>query len=160
MIVCGVAGTALLGAALGYGEPGDGPAGDGPADNGEAGDRVSATSEASADSVVETPQATDAKRPRAKPRGRLPAYFGKVVDAEQRERIYDIQRSYAEQIEPLRQQLVQLDEQLRAEVREVLSDEQQQEIDELVDKARARREAAKAERETARKAADTSAAGQ
>jgi hypothetical protein len=132
---------ALLGSALGYGEPG------------EAGNGAATATEAGATS-------SDAKAPRAKPRGRLPVYFARVVDAEQRERIYDIQKSYAEQMEPLRQQLAQLDEQMRAEVREVLSDAQRQEVDQLIAEARARREAANAQREAAQAAGSESAAGE
>ena len=44
--------------------------------------------------AAKAPDAKQAKK-RAKPRGRLPAYYGKIVDQKQRERIYTIQKSYA-----------------------------------------------------------------
>ena len=40
-----------------------------------------------------------------KPRGRLPAYYGKVVTDKQREQIYEIQAKFNEQIAKLQQQL-------------------------------------------------------
>ena len=45
------------------------------------------------------------KKERAKPRGRLPAYFSSVVTPEQREKIYAIQARYAEELDNLQQQL-------------------------------------------------------
>jgi hypothetical protein len=141
MIVCGAAGMALLGVTLGYGEPG------------EAGSPKAATTPTDATSSVEI-------APRAKPRRRLPVYFARVVDDEQRQQIYAVQQSYAEQMEPLRRQLAELDEQMRAEVRDVLSDEQRQQVDQLVAAARVRREAAKAKRDAARAANSDSAAGE
>ena len=74
-----------------------------------------------------------------KPRGRLPAYYGRVVDAQQRERIYEIQARFNEQIEKLKEQLEELVEQRDSEVEEVLTDEQRDEVDALKRARRARR---------------------
>jgi hypothetical protein len=65
---------------------------------------------------------------RKKPRGRLPTYFGKVVDSSQREEIYEIQSRYAEQIEKLQQELKELLKERDAEVDAVLSPEQMAEV--------------------------------
>ena len=84
--------------------------------------------------------AAAAKKP-AKPRGRLPAYYGEVVDAAQREKIYAIQQSYAERIAALQAQLKDLNEKMDAEVKAVLTPEQQKKLDELSAAAKARRQA-------------------
>ena len=134
-----IVGVALLGVTLGHGQ-------------GDAG------GDEAPDIAVQGKASTS--KTRAKPRGRLPIYYARVVDTEQRERIYEIQRSYAEQTEPLRRQLAELDEQLRAEMREVLSDEQRRQVDQFVAEARARREATKAKRDAARAALSESATGE
>ncbi len=68
----------------------------------------------------------------AKPfRGRLPAYFGKVVSDKQRAEIYAIQARYNEQLEKLQEQLETLTAKRDTEVEEVLTDEQRAEIAKL-----------------------------
>jgi TolA-binding protein len=89
---------------------------------------------------------------RAKPRGRLPAYYAQVVSNLQRERIYKVQQSYSEQIEALEAQLKDLQTKMQTEIRGVLTPEQQKKIDELTAAAKGSRG-----RATADAAADASA---
>jgi hypothetical protein len=83
--------------------------------------------------VVTTPQE------RNKTRGRLPAYFGKVVNDKQREEIYEIQAKYNEQIAKLKEQLEELTTKRDSEVEQVLSDEQRAEIAKLKSQRQSRR---------------------
>jgi Spy/CpxP family protein refolding chaperone len=85
--------------------------------------------------------AKDEKKPkkRAKPRGRLPAYCGKVVDSKQREQIYAIQKSHAVEITKLQAQLKELLSKRNAEVAAVLTTEQQTEVAKLVADAKEKR---------------------
>ena len=87
-------------------------------------------------------KAKDAKqtKKRAKPRGRLPAYYGKVVDNKQREQIYAIQKSHAAEIAKLQAQLKDLLAKRDAEVVAVLTTEQQAEVAKLVAAAKAKRQ--------------------
>jgi hypothetical protein len=80
--------------------------------------------------------ATTSAKARAKPRGRLPAYYAQVVSNLQRERIYSLQQSYAEQIEALEAQLKDLQTKMQGEIRGVLTPEQQKKVDELTEAAR------------------------
>lgn len=96
---------------------------------------------------------TDAKR-----RGRLPAYYSKVVSEEQRSQIYEIQEGYAAQIEKVRMQLDELYEQRESEIASVLSPEQLKEIAAMAAAARARRAAGESE-PTTQEAEATPAAG-
>ena len=80
-----------------------------------------------------------AKKERAKPRGRLPSYFARVVTEKQREEIYGIQTAYAEQLDKLREQIVQLESKRDKEVDQVLSAEQLAQVKELRDQAKAKR---------------------
>jgi len=86
-------------------------------------------------------QETTDSKPETKRRGRLPAYYSKVVTAEQREQIYEIQEGYAAQIEKLRMQLDELYEQRESEIAGVLTSEQLKEIAAMAAAARARRAA-------------------
>jgi hypothetical protein len=90
-------------------------------------------------------QAAPEKPARKKPRGRLPAYYSRVVSQDQRTEIYTIQAKFAEQIEALRQQILQLEQQRDRQVRDTLSPEQQQQVDQLVAAAKARRRGAAAD---------------
>ena len=98
--------------------------------------------------------AKDAKQPakdtkRAKPRGRLPAYYGRVVDQKQREKIYAVQKSYAAEIAKLRTQLKDLLAKRNAEVEAVLTAEQRAKVAKLVAAAKAKREKKAAEKKAA-----------
>jgi hypothetical protein len=55
--------------------------------------------------------AAPAAKQKAKPRGRLPAYYSDVIDGEQRTKIYAIQDKYDPQFEALRAQMKALGEQ-------------------------------------------------
>ena len=46
-----------------------------------------------------------AAKPRAKPRGRLPAYYAKVVTPQQKEQVYSIQAQYEPKIDALERRL-------------------------------------------------------
>jgi hypothetical protein len=72
----------------------------------------------------------------AKPRGRLPAFFGDVVTPEQRDEIYAIQAEYAPQIERLRAELKQVVDERDAKVDEVLTAKQWEEVRRLREEGR------------------------
>ncbi|MCO6459458.1 MAG: hypothetical protein J5I93_29450 [Pirellulaceae bacterium] len=84
------------------------------------------------------------KTERAKPRGRLPAYYARVVSATQREKIYDIQAKFDEQLKMLEEQLAALVSQRDSEVEAVLTAEQKQQIAAFEAEAKARRGASNA----------------
>ncbi|MHB0955107.1 MAG: hypothetical protein ACYC6N_20160 [Pirellulaceae bacterium] len=63
-----------------------------------------------------------------KVRGRLPAYFGKVVTDKQREQIYTIQAKFNEEIAKLQEQLDTLSAKRDTEIEKVLTDEQRAEV--------------------------------
>lgn len=90
---------------------------------------------------------------RAKPRGRLPVYYSRVVSQDQREQIYGLQAKFQAEIDKLLAQLKQLEEQRDADVRKVLTDDQREKVDALVAEAKARREARR--KETASKTGET-----
>src|SRR5687767_10308067 len=73
----------------------------------------------------------EVKKEPAKPRGRLPAYYAQVVTPQQREKIYTIQQTYAEQIEALQTQLKELQAKLAAECKAVLTADQLKKVEEL-----------------------------
>jgi len=76
--------------------------------------------------------------PAKKSRGRLPAYYGKVVTDKQREDIYSIQAKFNEQIAKLQEQLAGLTTQRDAEVEKVLTVDQKAEIARLKNERKAR----------------------
>ena len=84
-----------------------------------------AANPAPAASASEAPAAAAAE-PAAKPkrefRGRLPAYYGKVVDDKQRKAIYAVQIEYAPRIDALKAQLAALIAERDAKVDAVLDD--------------------------------------
>ncbi|MHB8973511.1 MAG: hypothetical protein ACYC3X_28035 [Pirellulaceae bacterium] len=63
-----------------------------------------------------------------KPRGRLPAYYGKVVTDKQRAEIYAIQAKFNEEIAKLQEQLTTLSTKRDTEIEKLLTDEQRAEI--------------------------------
>jgi uncharacterized protein HemX len=65
------------------------------------------------------------------PRGRLPAYYGQVVNQQQREQIYAIQAKYNARIAELQKQLADLRAQRDAEIEKVLTPEQLKRIQQL-----------------------------
>jgi hypothetical protein len=90
-----------------------------------------------------TADKADAKaaKPRAKPRGRLPAYYGKVVDGKQREKIYAIQQQYEPKISALKAELQAMQDKADAEIDAVLTAEQRDTIKKLADEAKQKRKA-------------------
>ena len=79
---------------------------------------------------------------KARPRGRLPRYFGKVgVSATQKKRIYSIQAMYRKRIEALNRQLEDLRSQERNEILEALTPPQKQRLSELIREAELSRKA-------------------
>lgn len=90
----------------------------------------------------ESPAATEnapAPQPPRRPRGRLPTYFARVVTAQQREQIYDLQAQYQEQLDELLEQVRKLEAQRDMEVFQVLTPEQQQQVNAWNEEARQRR---------------------
>ena len=73
-----------------------------------------------------------------KPKGRLPAYYGKVVTDKQREQIYEIQAKFTEQIVKLQEQLAALSTKRDAEIAQVLTEEQRAEIARLKSERKSR----------------------
>ena len=88
--------------------------------------------------------AAAAPKERKKPRGRLPAYYARVVTNKQREEIYEIQGKYGEQIAKLKEELESLTSKRDSEVEKVLTDEQRTEIAKLQSEQRSRRKSSSA----------------
>jgi hypothetical protein len=65
-------------------------------------------------------------------KGRLPANYAKLVDATQRQKIYAIQAQYLKEIDDLKKKLLDLEAKRDAEIRAVLTEKQQKELDSLV----------------------------
>jgi hypothetical protein len=80
-------------------------------------------------------------------KGRLPPYYAQIVDERQRQRIYQIQAGYGPKIDALQAELDALMAQRDAEIRAVLTPEQQQRLDARIGEA----QAAKAEKKAAEK---------
>lgn len=80
----------------------------------------------------EEPAVKKEAKERTKPRGRLPAYYSEVVSPEQKEKIYDIQQKYFEQIQQLQEQMKELEQQREAEVTAVLTLEQKERVAQLM----------------------------
>jgi hypothetical protein len=71
--------------------------------------------------------------------GRLPPYYGQVVSKEQREKIYQVQAKFTDQIQKLRDQIADLEKAQMDEVVAVLSPEQQAQVAKLVEEAKSKR---------------------
>jgi hypothetical protein len=95
----------------------------------------------SAEPSPETPAETPVPEKAAKKefRGRLPAYFSKVVDETQRKKIYAIQLEYAPKIDALKAQLESLMAERDEKVASVLTQEQRETIEQLKAEAEAKR---------------------
>ena len=89
------------------------------------------------------PAKAEAKRAPATPRGRLPAYFSKVVPQQQRAQIYALQKPIMEKIDALEAQIAELKAQLEKESRALLTPEQIKTIDELSAAAKEKPKAAR-----------------
>ncbi|MFH1922876.1 MAG: hypothetical protein ABIP48_23680 [Planctomycetota bacterium] len=75
--------------------------------------------------------------------GRLPPYYGEVVDDGQRKKIYAIQREYAPKIDALKAQLAALMADRNEKVEAVLTPEQLSKVEQLKAEAKAKRGKAK-----------------
>lgn len=74
-------------------------------------------------------------------RGRLPNYFSRVIDEEQRQKVYEIQANFNEQIDALQQQIANLTQERDKLAEEVLTPEQLAEVNKMREEARAKRAA-------------------
>lgn len=88
-------------------------------------------------------------------RGRLPNYFGKVVDLEQRDQIYAIQAQFNEQIASLEAEIKKLALERDRQVEGVLTPEQLAEVNRMREDAKARRQS----RDAAKKSGDGAGSG-
>ena len=105
---------------------------------------VSAQQAEPADAKAEVKQTEKKKRkPAAKPRGRLPNFYNKVVSETQRVKIYDIQKKYNAQIEELQAQLKALLAKRDAEVEAVLTPEQREKVAAIAAEAKTKRKSPK-----------------
>ena len=73
-------------------------------------------------------QAAEKGEASTKLRGRLPPYFAAIVNAEQRQKIYELQAAYAAKIAALEEQIAQLVAQRDKDVDAVLTPEQSAEV--------------------------------
>ena len=90
---------------------------------------------------AEKPSAKKGKgEKRAKPRGRLPAYFGSIVTPELREKIYAIQAEYEPKISQLRKEIDALTKAQDEKINALLTPEQKKKIEELKAAAKAPKE--------------------
>jgi hypothetical protein len=97
----------------------------------------------------------DAKE-KGKSRGRLPPFYSKVVDKEQRAAIYKVQEQYSPQIEELAKQLEAIEDKRDAEIAALLTEEQRQKVAALIAEAKAK--GAEAKKKPAAPTSSTAAA--
>ncbi|HEX5445025.1 MAG TPA: hypothetical protein VFW87_14400 [Pirellulales bacterium] len=102
------------------------------------------------------PAAGAPAKARAKARGRLPAFYARVVSGDQREKIYAIQQSYEPKIADLQAQLKALTDKRDAEIEAVLTADQKTKVQQLATDAKAKRAARSGKGDAA--AADATAA--
>jgi Spy/CpxP family protein refolding chaperone len=81
--------------------------------------------------------------PTRRPLRRLPTYFARVVTTQQREKIYELQAQYQEQLDALLDQVRKLEQERDKEVFQVLTPEQQQQVTAWTEEARQRRAASR-----------------
>jgi hypothetical protein len=110
----------------------------------------SSTKVGAAETPAETPvpEKPAGKRKRAF-RGRLPNYYNRVVDEEQREKIYGIQKEYAVKIDALKAQLEALMAERDAKVADVLTPEQLEQVEKLRAEAKAKQKRGKTTKKSA-----------
>lgn len=80
-----------------------------------------------------------APKERKKPRGRLPVFYSQVVSGDQREEIYSIQAKYEPEMDALVEKLVELRNQMQSEIKNVLTTEQLERVEQLKAEAKQRR---------------------
>ena len=76
---------------------------------------------------------------RTEPRGRLPAYFGEVIDSQQRDKVYELQAKYTAEIKQLQDQIAKLEQQRDEAVQGILTPEQAEKVRKLVEDGKAKR---------------------
>ena len=91
--------------------------------------------------VSEEPEEQAAEK--KKPRGRLPAYYSKVVTEQQRSDIYEIQARYSGMISDLQQRIDELTDRRGKEIESILSASQVEQLQKLKADAKARRRSAR-----------------
>jgi hypothetical protein len=82
------------------------------------------------------PKAADSGE-EGKLKGRLPAYFAKLVDKDQKEAIYKIEDEYGPKIKALQQQVHDMEAERNGKIRAVLTPDQQKKLDEYMAAAKA-----------------------
>lgn len=102
------------------------------------------------------PATTEKKeaKERAKPRGRLPNFFSKVVTEEQKEKIYKVQAAHADKIASLSAQMKEELAKQKAEIDAILTPEQLEKVKALVAEDTAQRASKAAAKISEAKAAD------
>jgi hypothetical protein len=87
------------------------------------------------------PAAKDGTSPpkKEKEKGRLPAYYAKIVDESQKEKIYQIENEYAPKLKELTAQLKALNDEREQKIRAVLTADQQKKLDEVLADAKNRK---------------------
>lgn len=86
---------------------------------------------------------------------RLPPYYGEVVSAEQREKIYQLQTQYTEQVRQLRERLDSLEVEHKKSLESLLTAEQREQVARLIEQAKSKR----ARKEAKEPATGTTGAG-
>lgn len=99
----------------------------------------STAQEAAAQEAAGAAKTSPTAKKRTEPRGRLPAYFGEVIDSQQRDKVYDIQAKYTAEIKQLQDQIAKLEQQRDEAVQGVLTPEQAEKVKKLVDEGKAKR---------------------
>ena len=99
-------------------------------------------------------KAKPAAKERAKPKGRLPAYYKDVVTEEQRDQIYAIQAKYEKQLADLRDQIEAVQAKQTAEIEGLLSAEQKEKLAKVREEADTRKKEKAAKKTDGDKPAD------
>lgn len=108
-----------------------------------------------------TPSAAEANstepgvKKRTEPRGRLPAYFGEVIDSQQREKIYELQARYLAEIKALQDKIAELEKKREEDVQGILTPEQAEKVKQLVESAKSKRSEASKRKKLAATATPT-----
>ncbi|QDT43311.1 hypothetical protein Pan241w_34110 [Gimesia alba] len=86
--------------------------------------------------------AKETKTTRKKPKGRVPAHYGKLkLSKEQKDKIYSIRAEYKTQIDSLKKQLEALKEKEKQECETVLTADQKKDLTKFVAEAASKRKA-------------------
>jgi hypothetical protein len=94
----------------------------------------------------EKPAEKKEAKERAKARGVLPDYYAGVVDGTQRDKIYEIQKSYATKLDELKAQMKDLTDKRDAEIKALLTPEQKAKVEKAEAEGKAKAAANRAKR--------------